>query len=195
MLNVPCEFFLNIWRRHHYGDGLHIFYLHSELMAMEQWTFFSVPHLPRQGAFIYNGDFRGLVVLTPAAERLAVKLSLPVFTTYVCRAGIRTCNLPLRSERSNRLHHRDGYAERIFGRVLNFKLEVPSPFQFSLGSLFAYFYISCFPWHKKFKVTKWLRKGRFISITYVNVKITRVIDMLLIKAGWQIIWYSLLNNY
>ena len=34
---------------------------------------------------VYNGHLRGPVTPTPIAERLAVKLSLPVLTTYVCR--------------------------------------------------------------------------------------------------------------
>ena len=33
---------------------------------------------------IYNGHLRGPVTRTPIVERLAVELSLPVFTTYVC---------------------------------------------------------------------------------------------------------------
>ena len=33
----------------------------------------------------YNGHRRGPVTLTPIAEHLAMELSQPVFTTYVCR--------------------------------------------------------------------------------------------------------------
>ena len=44
-------------------------------MAMEQWGFFSVPHL--RGTSVYNGHLRGPVTLTPIAERLAGELSLP----------------------------------------------------------------------------------------------------------------------
>ena len=35
--------------------------------------------------YLYNGHLRGPVTLTPIAERLEVELSLPVFTTFVCR--------------------------------------------------------------------------------------------------------------
>ena len=49
------------------------------------WGFFSVPHLLWQGASVYNGHLRGPKTLTPVAGHLAVKLSLPVFTTWVCR--------------------------------------------------------------------------------------------------------------
>ena len=50
------------------------------------WTgrVFSVPHLLWRGESVYNGHLRGSVTLTPIAERLAVELSLPVFTKYVC---------------------------------------------------------------------------------------------------------------
>ena len=34
---------------------------------------------------VYNGHHRGPVTLTPIAERLAVELSLPVYTTQVFR--------------------------------------------------------------------------------------------------------------
>ena len=42
---------------------------------------FRVPQLLRHGASVYNGHFRGPVTLTFIAERLAVELSLPDFTT------------------------------------------------------------------------------------------------------------------
>ena len=47
--------------------------------------FFSVPHLLWHGVSVYNGHFRRTVTLTSFSERLAVKLSLPVLTTLVCR--------------------------------------------------------------------------------------------------------------
>ena len=55
------------------------FDLCSALKAIEQWQIFSVPHL-WQGGYVYNGHLRGPAALTPVAERLAVGLSLPVFT-------------------------------------------------------------------------------------------------------------------
>ena len=60
------------------------FDLCSALIAIEQWGFFSVPHLLWYGASVYNGDFQGPVTLAPIAERIAVEMSLPVFTTLVC---------------------------------------------------------------------------------------------------------------
>ena len=54
------------------------------LMSIELWGFFSVPRLLWHGTSVFNGHLRGPVTLTPA-ERLAMVLSLPAFTTYVCR--------------------------------------------------------------------------------------------------------------
>ena len=62
------------------------FELCSALMAIEQWKLLSVAHLLWHGISVYNGHLRGPVTLTPIAEHLAVELSLPVFTTYVCRS-------------------------------------------------------------------------------------------------------------
>ena len=70
---------------HLYGDVTTGEDLCSALMAIEQWGFFSVPHWLWHRASVYNGHVRGPVTLTPIADRLAVELSLPVFTTYVCR--------------------------------------------------------------------------------------------------------------
>ena len=43
-------------------------------------------HLLWHGASVYNGHLREPVTLTPIAERLALELLLPVFTTQVCQA-------------------------------------------------------------------------------------------------------------
>ena len=42
---VPLENFSLMWRRHHYRWRAAHFDLYSALMAIEQWGFFSVPHL------------------------------------------------------------------------------------------------------------------------------------------------------
>ena len=79
-----CVFFclgFFIWRCHHYRWKAANFDLCSAPMAVEQWGFFSVSHLLWHGASVYNGHPRGSVTLTTIAERLAVELSLPVFTT------------------------------------------------------------------------------------------------------------------
>ena len=59
------------------GEGLC-----SVPMAIEQWGFFSLPHLLWHGASVYDDYMylRGPVILTPVAERLPVELSLPVLS-------------------------------------------------------------------------------------------------------------------
>ena len=70
------------------------FDLYSALMAFEQWGLFNVSHLLCHGSTLYNDHLRGPVTLTPVAERLAVELSLPVFTTHVCRDRGSNLDLP-----------------------------------------------------------------------------------------------------
>ena len=54
----------HIWRPHHYRWRAANFDLCSARMAIEQWWFFSVPHLLWHGASVYNGHLQGLVTLT-----------------------------------------------------------------------------------------------------------------------------------
>ena len=56
---VPLENFSLIWRRHHYRWRAANFDLCSELMAIEQWGFFSVPHLLWHGSSIIMVIFEG----------------------------------------------------------------------------------------------------------------------------------------
>ena len=58
------------------GEGLHILTYTPALMAIEQGGLFNI--LLWHWCTIYNGHLRGLVTLTPVAERLADELSLPV---------------------------------------------------------------------------------------------------------------------
>ena len=69
---VPCQ------RSYHWTIFDTIFWLtfthldarwHSALISIEQWGFFSVPHLLWHGASVYNGHHRGPVTLTPVNER------------------------------------------------------------------------------------------------------------------------------
>ena len=53
----------------------------SALVAVEQWGFFSVPHILWHGASFYNGHLQRSVTFTTIAESVAVELSLHVFTT------------------------------------------------------------------------------------------------------------------
>ena len=69
---VPLENFLLIWRRHHCRWRAANFDQCSALPAIEQWGFFSVPHLlhvTRPGHPVYNGHLQWPVTLTPNAER------------------------------------------------------------------------------------------------------------------------------
>ena len=71
-----------IWRRHHCRWRVAYFDLCLTLMDIEQWGFLSVPHLLWHEASVYNGNLLEPVALTPIAKH---QLSLPVFTTSVCR--------------------------------------------------------------------------------------------------------------
>ena len=51
----PLENFSLIWRRHHYLWRAANFNLCSALIAIEQWEFFSVPHLLWHVASVYDG--------------------------------------------------------------------------------------------------------------------------------------------
>ena len=77
---VPLENFSLIWKRHHYWWMSANFGLCSALMAIEQCGFFSVLHL-----MWHDIPFIMVISKDPWHSRLAVKLSPPVFTTWVRR--------------------------------------------------------------------------------------------------------------
>ena len=81
----PLENVSLLWRRHHCPWRAVNFDLCSALMAIEQWGLFNLPQLLCHGPTHYNGYLRGPVTHTPVVQRLQVELSLPVFTTQVCR--------------------------------------------------------------------------------------------------------------
>ena len=67
---VPLENFSLIWKRHNCRWRAANLDLCSALMAIiEQWGFFSVPHLLWHGASIYDGHLQGPVTITPNVER------------------------------------------------------------------------------------------------------------------------------
>ena len=108
-LFVPLGNFSLIWRRQYCRWRATNFDLCSTLVEIEQWGFFSVPHLLWHGASVYNGHLRVPVTLTPNSERLAVELSLPVLMTIgLSRMGFKHPIFRLRDESSNRLRHRGG---------------------------------------------------------------------------------------
>ena len=67
------------------GEGLRILTYARHSWPLSSEGSFSVPHLLWHGSSVYNYHLRGPVPLTPIAERLAVELSLPLFTISVCR--------------------------------------------------------------------------------------------------------------
>ena len=103
LIGVYCptrEFFYS------YGDvtitdeGLQILTC-SALLAIERGGFFGVPTVT-WGIRFYNGHLRGPVTLKPIAERLAVELSRPVFTTGLSWLGFKN---PTSACRVNALNH------------------------------------------------------------------------------------------
>ena len=60
---VPLENFSLIWRRHHCWWRAANFDPCSALMAIEQWGFFTVPHLLWHGASAYSDHLRGPVAI------------------------------------------------------------------------------------------------------------------------------------
>ena len=84
---VTPENFSIIRRRHVtiIDEGLQYFYLCSALMTIEKRGFVSVSDLLSHGTSFEFGNLRGPVIVTYVAQCLAVDLSVPVFTTWVCR--------------------------------------------------------------------------------------------------------------
>ena len=74
-LKVPLENFSLLWRHRNY----------KTLISIEQWVFFSVPHILWHWASVYNGHHLGLETFTLVAKRLVAELSLLVLKTKVCR--------------------------------------------------------------------------------------------------------------
>ena len=80
---VPLENYSLIWRRRHNCRKVVSLDLCSALMVIEHWGFFSVPHLMRHGASVYNGHLREPVLLTPIANIWnKVSKHLHVFPMY-----------------------------------------------------------------------------------------------------------------
>ena len=54
---VPLDNFSLIWRYHHYQFRAANFDLSLALMAIQQWVFFSAPHVPWHCTSVYNGHY------------------------------------------------------------------------------------------------------------------------------------------
>ena len=115
----PLENFSSIWRRHHCRWRAANFDLCSVLMVIEQWEFFSAPHLLWHGTSVYNCHLRESVKLTPIAERFAEQS----LTVLRLRSGFEHLSFRLRGEfTSNPLRHRS--------RLWNEELVIPIPMHF-----------------------------------------------------------------
>ena len=79
----PRDFSL-VWRRHKCRWRAAKFYIYSTPMAIEQWEFFSVPHLLWHGTSVYNGHLLGPVTLTPIAE-CGWQWIFPYLLSRICR--------------------------------------------------------------------------------------------------------------
>ena len=91
---VPLQNFSLIWRRHHYWWRAANFDLCSALMAIEQWRFFSMPHLELHGASVP-------VTLTPSSGAVTTWF----YDLCLSRLGFEHPTFCLRGQRSNPLHH------------------------------------------------------------------------------------------
>ena len=89
---VPLGNFSLKWRRYFYQWRAAKFDLYSRPLSSEGSL--GCHHYCNAWHPFKNGLLRGPVTLTPIARRLAVELSLPVLTTWICRGWIRTPNPP-----------------------------------------------------------------------------------------------------
>ena len=102
---VPLENFSFIWRSHHCRWRAANFLLCSALMDLEQWGFFSVPHLLWHGASV-NGRLRG-----PVTNTFCWAFSSGAVTTCLHDLGLSWLifehpTFRLRGERSSPVRHR-----------------------------------------------------------------------------------------
>ena len=101
-LSSHSRIFSLIWRRHHYWLKASNFALCSTLLAIEQWRFFSVPHVLWHGASFY-------VMVSEDSWHSHLLLSVKRWSCHCflrlrsIAAGFRTPNLSL--ERTNALTH------------------------------------------------------------------------------------------
>ena len=105
---VPHEDFSVIWRRHHYRWRAANFDLCLELMAIEQWGFFSVPHLLWHGAFVYNGHLRGPVTHTFCRVFGSGAVTTSFYDLGLSRLGFEHPTFHLQGQRTHPLRQRHG---------------------------------------------------------------------------------------
>ena len=96
------------------------FDLCSALMAIEQWGFFSVPHLLWHGASVYNGHLRGTITHNYCRAFGSGDVTTCCYDLGLSRLGFELPTLRLRGERSNRLRHRRGFFHHATYCMVNF---------------------------------------------------------------------------
>ena len=100
-------------------------------MAKKHWGFFSVPHLLWHGSSVHNGHLREPVTLV--IESSAVELSLPVFTTKVCRGWYS--NIQPSAFKANALTHNATAAVPFYDELVRNLVVTPSTWHAFLQSI------------------------------------------------------------
>ena len=112
------------------------FDLCSELMANQQWGFYTVPYLLWHWASVYNGYLWGPVTLTPIVESLAVELSLPFWqlrSGLVFKLVFKHPTFRLKGQRCYPLHHRSDPHEKFYNVIYPYILFHDSFSMFTLN--------------------------------------------------------------
>ena len=94
---IVCLFV--IWRRHRCRWRAANFEICSALMAIEQWGFFSVPHLLWHWASIYNGHLRGPVTHTYCRAFSSGAVTICFYDSGLSRLGFEHPTFRLRHRR------------------------------------------------------------------------------------------------
>ena len=84
---VPLENFPFIWRHHHItiaGEGLQMLTYARHLCPLTSEGSLAWTSEGSLACHTYSDIGHPFIMITPIAERLAVELSPPVFSTYVC---------------------------------------------------------------------------------------------------------------
>ena len=120
---VPLENFSLIWRRHYYRWRAAKLDLCSALMAIEQWEFFSVPHLLWH-LWWSSGRIRDTHTYCRVYSSGAVTTCF--YVLGLSRLGFEHPTFRLRGQYSNPVRHRRGrliwmkYFRMVFRNVINF---------------------------------------------------------------------------
>ena len=105
--NVPLENFSVIWWRHHYRLRTANFKLCSTLIAIEQWGFFSVPHLTvTRSVTLYWPSTRNRDTNTYCRAFSSSAVTSCFYDIILSRPGCEHTTFCLRGQRSNPLRHR-----------------------------------------------------------------------------------------